>query len=76
MNMIDIIGKTIKISRNSITVKDDNDKTCGVVRNICSLYDIQPNKQCDLYHKLLNDNISAMDYGLKNILIKDDEIFL
>lgn len=75
MDITNINGKHIKISKNSITVKDDNNKTCGVIRNIISLYDIQPNKQCDIYHKLLNDGIRAMDYGIKDIIIKNDTIY-
>ena len=48
----DCIGKKIKISKSSITIKDDNNKTCGVIRNITSLYDLQANKQIDYYKTL------------------------
>ena len=41
----DCIGKHVKISKNSITIKNEEGKTCGVVRNISSLADIHPNKQ-------------------------------
>lgn len=47
-------GKVIKISKNSITIKDENGKTCGVVRNVISLHDIQPNKQIE-YYKMLKE---------------------
>lgn len=40
----DCKGKKVKISRNSITIKGDNGKTCGVIRNIISVKDVQPNK--------------------------------
>jgi hypothetical protein len=40
----DCIGKRVKISKGSITIKNDEGKTCGVVRNTISLYDMQPNK--------------------------------
>lgn len=48
----DCIGKHVKISKNSITIKNEEGKTCGVVRNVSSLADIQPNKQMD-YYKIL-----------------------
>lgn len=48
----DCIGKKVKISKSSITIKDDNNKTCGVIRNITSLYDLQANKQIDYYKTL------------------------
>ena len=41
----DCMNKKVKISKGSITIKDDDNKTCGVVRNIVSLYDLQANKQ-------------------------------
>lgn len=40
----DCIGKNVKISRGSITIKGDNGKTCGVVRNIRRFHNIQTNK--------------------------------
>lgn len=48
----DCIEKHVKISKNSITIKAEDGKTCGVVRNIVSLYDMQPNKQFEYYSKL------------------------
>lgn len=62
------IGKRVKISKNSITIKAEDGKTCGVVRNIKSLYDLQPNKQIEYHHKLrklgtgLHGKISIKDY--------------
>ena len=32
----DCIGKKVKISKGSITIKTEDGKTCGVVRNIVS----------------------------------------
>lgn len=61
----DCIGKNVKISKNSITIKDENNKTCGVVRNISSLYDLQANKQMDFYRTIrqlgLHGKISTKD---------------
>lgn len=50
----DCIGKRIKISKSSITIKNEEGKTCGVVRNIISLYDLQANKQMEYYRTIKN----------------------
>ena len=59
------IGKRVKISKNSITIKTEDGKTCGVVRNTVSLYDLQPNKQMDYHKKIkqvgLHGKISIKD---------------
>ena len=59
------IGKKVKISKSSITIKSENGKTSGIVRNIASLYDLQANKQMDYYRILrklgLNGKISIKD---------------
>ena len=61
----DCIGKNVKISKGSITIKTDDGKTCGVIRNIVSLYDMQANKQIDYYKKIkqvgLHGKISIKD---------------
>lgn len=43
----DCIGKNIKISKCSITIKSNDGKTCGVVRDIRKFRDIQQNKVLD-----------------------------
>ena len=72
---MDIENKRVKVSKCSLTIKDDNNKTCGIVRNISSLYDIQANKQCDIHLKLKKDGIIAMTYGIKDIIISDGNIY-
>jgi hypothetical protein len=66
----DCIGKNVKISKGSITIKSEDGKTCGVVRNIVSLYDMQPNKQMEHYGKLrklgLHGKISIKDCIISN----------
>ncbi len=61
----DCIGKNVKISKGSITIKSEDGKTSGVIRNITSLYDLQANKQMEYYHKLrklgLHGKISITD---------------
>lgn len=61
----------VKISKNSITVLNDNTmKTKGIIRNITSFYNLQPNKQFDL-HKSIKGIISH-EY-LKNVYYTIDK---
>lgn len=46
--MKDCQGKLVKICKSSITIKDENGKTCGVVRDITRFSDVQPNKQFEI----------------------------
>lgn len=66
----DCVGKKVKISKGSITIKSEDGKTCGVVRNIVSLYDMQPNRQMEYYGKLrklgLHGKISIKDCIVSN----------
>lgn len=66
----DCIGKNVKISKASITIKNKEGKTCGVVRNITSLYDLQANKQMEYYRVIrnlgLHGKISTKDCIISN----------
>lgn len=75
MEILECKGRKIKISRGSITVKSDDGKTCGIVRNIISLYNIQPNKQVVFYGELRRKGLNSMKIGLDNIIIKDDILY-
>ena len=72
----DCIGKNVKISKGSITIKAEGGKTCGVVRNIVSLYDLQANKQIDYHAKMKKLGISWKNISIKNIIIKDNEMYV
>jgi hypothetical protein len=74
-SILDCIGKEIKISKNSITIKGENGKTCGVVRNVISLHDIQPNKQIEYYKMLKEANLNTK-ISNKNCFIKDNELYI
>ena len=71
----DCIGKSIKISKNSITIKDNSGKTCGVVRNITSLYDMQANKQFEYYGKLKKLGLHGK-ISIKEIIIADGKMYV
>ena len=63
MLITDIQGKDVILSKGSITVKDDNNKTCGVVRNLRKFKDIQANKQFTL-RKQLNGVWGVNRFGI------------
>lgn len=69
------IGKKVKISKGSITIKDDNNKTCGVVRNVTSLYDLQANKQMDYYKQLRELGLHGK-VSIKDCIISDGTMYV
>ncbi len=71
----DCVGKKVKISKNSITIKNEDGKTCGVIRNIVSLYDLQPNKQMEYYKKLRNLGLHGK-ISIKDCIISDDIMYV
>ena len=71
----DCIGKNVKISKCSITIKTEDGKTCGVVRNIASLYDMQANKQMDYYKKIKQAGLHGK-ISIKDCIIVDDTMYV
>ncbi len=71
------IGKNIKISKGSITIKDENNKTCGVVRNICKFKDLQPNKIPNYYRKVREAGLWGcnIDGLIDCAVIVDNELY-
>lgn len=71
----DCIGKSVKISKASITIKNEEGKTCGVVRNITSLYDLQANKQMEYYKVIRNLGLHGK-VSIKDCIISDGIMFV
>lgn len=71
----DCIGKKVKISKCSITIKSDDGKTCGVVKNITSLYNLQPNMQMEYYHILKKLGLHGK-ISIRECIIKDKEMYV
>lgn len=69
------IGKKVEISKNSITIKSDDGKTCGVVRNIVSLADIQANKQFEYCSKFRRSGLHGK-INIKECIIKDNILYV
>lgn len=53
MNINEIAGRLVKIGKTSITVKDEYNKTRGIVKNICT-WNLLPTRQKMGYVSLLN----------------------
>ena len=71
----DCIGKNIKISKGSISIKDNNNKTSGVVRNITSLYDLQANRQMEYYKKIRNMGLHGK-ISINDCIIADGVMYV
>ena len=71
----DCIGKKVKISKGSITIKSEDGKTSGVVRNIVSLYDMQANKQMDYYKKIKQAGLHGK-ISIKDCIISDGTMYV
>lgn len=71
----DCVGKNVKISKNSITIKNEEGKTCGVVRNIVSLYDMQANKQFEYYKQIKNAGLHGK-ISIKDCIISDGIMYV
>lgn len=77
MEILDCKNQNIKISKGSITIKDECGKTKGIVRDVRHFKDIQMNKQVDYFHILKRAGLwgnSKVD--LHNVIIKDNTIYL
>lgn len=77
MEILECRGKDIKISKGSITVKNTDGKTCGIVRDIKHFHDIQTNKQAEYFHLLRSAGLwgnSKID--LKNVILSDGKLYL
>ena len=71
----DCNGKKVKISKGSITIKSEDGKTNGVVRNITSLYDLQANKQMDYYKIILKLDLHGK-ISIKDCIIVDGVMYV
>lgn len=74
-NINDCIGKRIKISTNSITIKTEEGKTCGVVRNITSVYDLQANKKMEYHQKFKKLGLHGK-VNIKECIIHDGNLYV
>lgn len=68
MNIEEIRNKRVKISPHSITVKDEYNKTRGIVRNIFPYTECRPAQRMDFFKTLKIENIYSTKYIYKNLI--------
>lgn len=51
-SMTDLVGQNVKIGKTSITIKDNDNRTRGIVRNVVKLEDVQFNQYLDYWRVL------------------------
>nr|DAG72207.1 MAG TPA: hypothetical protein [Caudoviricetes sp.] len=74
MKIQELENKKVKIGKTSVTVKGDNGKTCGIVREIFTFKNLQPNKQIDFCAQIRKAGL--MSGGLLDRVIVDgDKIY-
>lgn len=58
MNITEISNRRVKLCYNSITVKDTNGKTCGIVKNICSFRNLPSRYKMNLWGTVRKSGIA------------------
>lgn len=74
MKMENLIGKTVKICPHSITVKGDNGKTAGVVRDTCVWKNL-PNRTTFEYFKKIKEAGIWGTNLLENLVFCDNKMY-
>lgn len=77
MKITKINGEEIKIGKTSITIKGDNGKTIGVIRN-CTIVNnsLAPRILFEISHKLKEKNINLMSLYNRLVAIDGNYYFL
>nr|DAP27004.1 MAG TPA: hypothetical protein [Caudoviricetes sp.] len=73
-SMMDLVGKSVKVGKTSITIKDDDNKTRGIVRNVVRLEDIQFNKYLDYWAVLKKLGVNEV-LGTSDFFVKDGAMY-
>lgn len=76
MNIQDIENKKIIIGKTSIAVKDENGKTCGIVRNVVKFMDLQPNKTSAYFTTVKNAGLwGRNDDTMQRVVYVDGSLY-
>lgn len=75
MEIEDIKNKRVKVSARSITVKNENDKTCGVIRNVVNFKDLPKNQQFEWFKVVKACSIWGHENLLSRFLICDGKAY-
>ena len=76
MDIKDIEGKIVKIGKTSIIVKDEQNKTRGIVRNILLFKDAPPRISYQFSKIIKEVGIWGNQKLIKNTVICDKELYL
>lgn len=71
MKIAEIANKRVKVSSHSITVKNDDDKICGVVRDVKPYKELRTAEQMDYFKKLKECGIWGDSEFMKYFIICD-----
>jgi len=76
MDIFGAEGKHVKIGKTSITVRDDDGKTCGIIRNAWKFCDLQPNRQIDYSRTVRAAGLwgCTIDGTMNRVIICDGKI--
>lgn len=74
----DCVNNNVVVSARSITLKTDEGKTCGVVRNVSNLYELRPAVQFDLCHKIETNGLPRNAYWgfMEQLLFVDGALYV
>lgn len=73
-NMKRSVRQYVKIGKTSITIKDDDGKTCGIIRNIQKFTDMPPRDQF-LYSKSMRKNGFWGTELINNVVFLDKKCY-
>lgn len=77
MKIFELEGKNVKICKTSITVKDENGKTCGVVTGVKTWKTLSPREQFDFAKAIKKSGIWGSKFDiLKNTVFCGKQIYL
>lgn len=74
MKISDIKNRKIKLSIHSITVKDDNGKTIGVVKNLTPWSELRTSEQIKYFRWLSEQGLFKPEY-LKRLIMCDGSLY-
>lgn len=77
MEITKINGEEIKIGKTSITIKGDNGKTKGVIKNCTVINNLLPPRTLfEVAYKLRKKNIKVMDFYNRLVVVDENYYFL
>ena len=73
-SMMDLVGRNVKIGKSTITIKDGDNKTRGIVRGVAKLGDVQLSQSLEFWHTLKKIGVYNT-LGAKCFFVKDGFLY-